>query len=259
METGPREPQKRARLWPLATLAVVSVIAIALAIGWLSEGRLVGPLQALHGWTAAHPILAIAVYGVVATAAQCIIAPTGSLLMIAGGYFLGYVAAPVFFAGTLISGAIVHTLSGYPVMANLAERVARNRGSQQVRAYLASLSERITKRPILLSAMLRPIPVLPAAATAFLTRQLGINGWAVFLGTLLAGWIRPLSYAALGASLPNVELLADPATMLQSANLPVLAISSSVLIVVTLGWLVMEAMAVRNSNRSKKSVEADAG
>jgi len=234
-------------MWPLVGLAGLSIVAIVIGAGWLNSGTVVRSLQLVQDWSAHHPAALLALYVVWSTAVQCIVVPTGSLTMIAGGYLLGYVAGPFYLGAMLLSGAIVHGLSGFPLIAKLVERAARRGASSGVWAYLAGFTQRMAKRPILLSALLRLVPVLPSAGISFLARQFAVRGRDFFVGTLLTGWIRPVSYAALGASLPSIESLGSPAEILRSANLPILVISIFVLVAVTVGWTAFEIAAAQKT------------
>jgi uncharacterized membrane protein YdjX (TVP38/TMEM64 family) len=241
MPTEAAAPQTRSQGWLLLALLFASAAAIGAALIWLNGQSVVGLLRQTSTWGHAHRIELAVLYALVSFLSLCIVVPTGSLTMTAGGYILGYVAGPIFFVAMLGASALVHAASGYPLVARMLARTLEQRGSKaRIALYTEKLMRRTEMRPILLTAMLRLVPVLPSAAVAFVARQLGVSARDQLLGTMATGWIRPMAYAALGASLPSVESFGSLSAMLQTSNPLALIGSSIVLGALLVIWIYLE-------------------
>jgi len=245
MDAGAQKTLQKRGWLSLLLLAVLSVGAIiAMSLAFRAD-TFIGVLKGVLEWSAANPWQAAGLYFVWCFLCLCLVVPAGSLTMLAGGYVLGYLAAPVFFVAMLAASFLVHLASGFPILERLHARAANKGGNAPVRRYIANFLQRTQARPILLTAVLRLVPIFPSAVIAFLARQMGVNSRDQILGTLATGWIRPLAYAAVGASLPGVESFTSLDELLRHTNLPVLIFSTVGLLALVLVWLLLELKAAR--------------
>lgn len=136
-----------------------------------------------------------ALFGLFAVS-QILIIPTGTVMLLAAGALLGPVVGGLYYLGMIAAAPITY------YAAASRPRDARRRLSRVLprstwRPLLGSM-KRFQDHPVLATAMLRLLPVLPSAGAALLAGAAGLRFTAFWLGTWLSGWLRPVAISLLG-------------------------------------------------------------
>lgn len=125
---------------------------------------------------------------------QLVLAPSGTISVILGALVIGPSAGLLYFIAMVFAGAAVHLLAQSGP--GEAERLIRKLLPQRSWRRLARRSlRRIRQAPIAATAALRLVPVLPSAGCALTLAAAGTPVRSAVLGTLAAGWVRPLAFA----------------------------------------------------------------
>jgi len=123
---------------------------------------------------------------------QFLVIPSGTLLIITGGYLLGSIPA-----------ALVYTVL-LPLTGVVVGEIAKSSSLQHwLKAYLGKhkkISE-ITE--------LRLTPVIPAAIASTIASTLNIRHTTFIIATLCVGWIRPIFFASIGEAAQSLQQLQD--------------------------------------------------
>ena len=83
-----------------------------------------------------------------------------------------------------------------------------------------------------LTAVLRLTPVIPSAPAAMIAASAGVTFKSFMLGSALAGWVRPLYFASIGATAGSLLRAADVSTVFgwqMLAPLTILCLASAAL------------------------------
>lgn len=180
----------------LAALVLASVVG---TLGLLTAGSGGAVLDLLRLVERHRATLAI-VFGLWALLANCLVLPAGSLSLIAGGAALGaLLPAAIWFVAQLLTAPLLYR----------AGNVDHARVDAVLRRYLgsgaATLVEQAARDGIWTTAALRLTPVLPSAPAALIAAAAGIELRSFMIGSLLAGWLRPLYFAGLGATVGSLS------------------------------------------------------
>ena len=141
-----------------------------------------------------YPVAFTCAFTVWALIANCLIVPAGSLSLIIGGAALGtFLPAAIWFAAQLASAPFIHRAA--------SDRVVRQRLIERyLGASATKLMARAARDGIWASVVLRLTPILPSAPAALIAAGIGISLRSFLIGSSLAGWVRPLYFASIGAA-----------------------------------------------------------
>jgi len=120
------------------------------------------------------------------------VAPLGSFTILAAGYLLGPNAGFVQFSALCLSSYVLHIWTHPKQGRATYQRVIENPSALKV-------IEIFRGYPISTVCALRIIPVIPSCVCVLTCSAFAIPGRALFTGTLLTGWIRPIALAYLGS------------------------------------------------------------
>jgi len=182
---------------------------------WLLLADGLQSLQALALGLSEHSVdlrYVLPVYALVSFFSQLIIVPSGSLILIFAGFFLGpLVAASVF--------AIAQLAAAWPVTrtAMLLIEAGNTSALDRLNQAIASTSglRRLREDEFFAGIALRLTPVIPSAAACLLAAGLGFRLRTFLLATAAVCWVRPLFFASVGGAIGELsdirEILEDPA------------------------------------------------
>ncbi|WP_158291285.1 VTT domain-containing protein [Marinicauda pacifica] len=159
-------------------------------------------------------------------ASQLVLAPFGTVSVIATSAVIGWQAGLLYFAAMVLAGMIVYVIS-WQTPGRASRTLAQFIRDRRRQAFLRLLSRRARRRPVLMTAVLRLVPVLPSAGCAMVTGLSGFSLRALLLGTLATGWVRPVLFAVFGDQIATAaregfawtSLLANPALWISLAGL----------------------------------------
>ena len=198
-----------ARLW-LVALLLLSIGASAMLLNQ-DAASIVTRVQGIVGDS---PVIALALFALLSLVSQLLIVPSGSLLLMMGGFLLGALPAALIYA-------LIQIITTGPVIW-LGQRGGVARAEAQLEAaspLLAHLADSLRAAPFSLSLVLRLTPVIPSAVGCLLSVLFGIPRTTFILVTALVCWVRPLFFASIGAALPTLQRLSDPADVLDPTDL----------------------------------------
>lgn len=223
-----RETSGKARSIGIGAILLLLVLSVV-AIYWLTKGGGVAWIQetvrALDRQVRANYPLAIGIFLAIALVIQCFIVPTGTIVMLTGGFlFGGPLAAGMYHAAQLVAAPIVYGairlgFGGY----------ADAKLDDIVRRYLperfSNLTEMARSEGVMAAVSLRLAPVITSAIVPILAAASGIKLWALLVGSVLAGWVRPLFWASVGASAHSLAEVSNPSDILHKVNLLPIALA----------------------------------
>lgn len=207
-ETRVRGNARRSLLMLGLAIVVASAMVAALLLG-VGPAALIETLERLTSWIRANALLALLVLALWSFVSQLAAVPSGTLTMLAGGFLLGWPSAVAYFAAMVIAGQVVHAGARHGLNEPALRWIDRMH-QRWPTADIAAWTEAARREGIIVSAALRSLPFLPSAGGALVAGGLGVTGRDFLLGTLLAGWIRPLSFALIGASLSALTIAREP-------------------------------------------------
>jgi uncharacterized membrane protein YdjX (TVP38/TMEM64 family) len=142
-----------------------------------------------------HRTAALAAFALWAVLANCLVLPAGSLSLIAGGAVFGATApAGIWFAAQLLTAPLIYR-AGATSQDRVASLVARYLGRAPARLLATAARDGVWT-----TAVLRLTPILPSAPATLIAAGAGIELRAFLVGSAMAGWVRPLYFASLGAA-----------------------------------------------------------
>lgn len=115
-------------------------------------------------------------------------APLGSVTVIIAGVFLGIAAGIIQFASQIVSSIFLYKVMPETKESHRIESFTDN-------SRLISLFKKVEDHPIVFVSLLRLIPITPSAACIFVYKTMFIGFRDMVLGTLIAGWVRPVLLA----------------------------------------------------------------
>ncbi len=192
----------------LANTRLIAIIILsALGTGamlWLGGRDLVMTVLAALEQRPTTFAIAFAAWALIA---NCLVLPAGSLSLIAGGAVLGAVLpAGMWFAAQLVTAPFIYrtTVSAQLAATGLIERYL-GAGATQLLA-------RAADDGVWLTAVLRLTPIIPSAPAAMIAASSGVTFKSFMLGSALAGWVRPLYFASIGATAGSLVRAAGVST-----------------------------------------------
>jgi len=165
---------------------------------------------------------------------QLLVVPSGSILLIGGGFLLGTIPAALIYTALLpITGVIAAEIAASSSLTKWVE-------SLLYKSNKASRIARLLKHePFTLSAVLRLTPVIPAAIAAIVATTLKVSHTTFIFATLCVGWIRPLFFASIGGAAQSMtQLNPDSIDTTEKSILPILLLAlSAILNLLVRCWL----------------------
>ena len=125
--------------------------------------------------------------------------PLGTSSVMAFGYLLGPQVGIVQFAALVAASAVLFEVSRDSDQDALAARL-------QAQPALLGLAQRVRRRGLWFSSLLRLVPVAPSAAASLAGSYFHLSRRDFYGGTLLAGWVRPVVFAWLGAAAADLPI-----------------------------------------------------
>jgi len=157
---------------------------------------------------------------------QFLVIPSGSILMIGGGFLLGSLPATIIYTALLpVSGIIVGQIySSSSLKCWLGTLLFKHQKSYRIITLLKN-------EPFTLSTVLRLTPVVPAAIAAIAAYSLNIRPTTFIFATLCVGWVRPLFFASIGGTAHSLSQIQDNSTLLAEKSIvPLLLLAMSVML-----------------------------
>ena len=199
----------------LALVVGASLVGSGL-IGWLGPERLPG---LLHLAADRAPLL-LGLFAVWAMVANMLVLPAGSLSLIAGGAALGsLLPAAIWFLAQLVTSPLLYRASAtdHARVLGLVDKYAGR--------IAAGCLDRAARDGVWTTILLRLTPVLPSAPAGLIASASGIGLKQFIIGSVLAGWVRPLYFGSIGAGLGSLARLgAGDAKLAWDQVLPLLVV-----------------------------------
>ncbi len=172
-------------------IAFISLSAMLLWIG-LSRPPLCPLIAQANALASEHTLLAYSVLTLWSFCLFLTVLPLGTTTIFIAGFFLGPMAGVAQYCALIASSMLLFHISKDQSDAQLKMRLSQWPA-------LAKWADFARKRGFLFSAVLRIIPVVPSAGAALCAAYFHISRKDFLSGTILAGWIRPVGFATLGA------------------------------------------------------------
>lgn len=225
------------RFVPILFLGIL--LCVSVAVSFFSQGQdwLAGALY-LRESAVQHQWYSWLWFFLAALVSQLLVIPSGSALMLLGGFLLGApVATFIFSLVQLLTTVLLVGLGSRSGVKSLANSLSR--WSKLVENTLSTLN----RVPLTLGVTLRLFPVLPSAVACLLSVGFAIPLRTFLLATALVGWIRPLLFASAGALVPSVmDIEASRADIVISVMWPALLLFCSGLILLLFRiWLTRQS------------------
>ena len=118
--------------------------------------------------------------------------PFGTATILVAGYFLGPVAGISQYIALIAASIVLYEIGRDSDPKALERRLEKFPSLSRV----AGLARR---RGFAFSALLRIVPVVPSAVASLAASYFSVDRRSFILGTILAGWCRPLGFAFLGS------------------------------------------------------------
>jgi uncharacterized membrane protein YdjX (TVP38/TMEM64 family) len=189
-----RGGQRRARR--IAFLLFISVVAIGIYV-WIGPTEVAQLLLSFVDMARARPFIFGSALFLVWTALFLTAAPLGSVTVMTAGFVFGPSFGFLQAASQLASSVLLYRLLPEP----------------KDDIFAASRTLRLVRdQPVLFVGAVRLVPVLPSAISVIAYRELGITMRHMIVGTLLVGWMRPVSLAWVGSRIPDIQALIERLT-----------------------------------------------
>ncbi|OED38502.1 hypothetical protein AB833_19350 [Chromatiales bacterium (ex Bugula neritina AB1)] len=217
---------------------VVSLLATVWLLGFDGVQQLQNGLVRLidHRQAAITEPLWIAVYALVCVVSQCLIVPSGSLILIVAGFVFGPLVATAVYA-------VAQVLTTWPVV-SFSHWVLRNYKPRALSRFLsvpviARAIATVGEEDFMASVVLRLTPVVPSAAACLLAVTFAIPAGSFMLATACVCWVRPLFFASIGAALQQLATLESALKQSEAIDPTpiVLVFLSSLLLLAARLWL----------------------
>lgn len=196
-------PSRRSQRRPGLRVGRAVQVALVLALLSVSIGLiLLRPdlVAELQGELLQNPSLSIALLGglfVLFSLSQVIILPSGTALLLATGALLGPISGVIYAIAMTATAPLVYlTARAHPREARRV--VIRSLPAGRWRKRLMATLRSMQKHPVLGTAILRLMPVIPSAVTCLSAGALGVPLRGFLLGSVLTGPIRPVVISTLG-------------------------------------------------------------
>jgi uncharacterized membrane protein YdjX (TVP38/TMEM64 family) len=172
-------------------VAIVSVTALA---GWnfLSPVSACDVAKPAVSAASDHLLVGLLLVFVCSSLLFLTVLPLGTATILIAGYLLGPVAGLAQYFAVILTSVILF-------------EVGRERDPEEIKRQLAAypalsrLFETVGSRGLWVSCLLRLVPVVPSAVASLCASFIGLRRRDFILGTVLAGWVRPIGFACVGA------------------------------------------------------------
>ncbi|HBK92083.1 MAG TPA: hypothetical protein DDZ68_10470 [Parvularcula sp.] len=216
-----------ARFLPLAIVAVALVAFFLLDLDrFFSLATLRDNRAALKAWVSESPVLAVAAFMAVYTAAVAISFPGASILTVFGGFLFGLVVG--------VPAIVVAATLGATIVYFAARSAAGDFFRKRAKGFLAQMEKGFREDELSYMFLLRLAPVFPFWAVNIGAGALGVSLRNYVIGTLFGAMPGSFVYASIGNAAgaafdagENVTLsgiLLKPTTLLPLAGLAALAL-----------------------------------
>lgn len=205
MNSHPPSSNYRKAVWIAVLLLLLSLLGSfwmilspdsrQLSVNWLSSPK--------------STITLLIVFATLALLSQLLIVPSGTILMMAGGFVLGSWAA----SGIYLALLPITALPIYWLYFNTSTTLPAWM-TKRIPTPSATVWNSLKDQPFLLSAVSRLTPVVPSALAVVIACSFNVSLKTFLIATLMVGWIRPLFFASIGATLSSLEQLHNPADLL---------------------------------------------
>lgn len=122
----------------------------------------------------------------------CTVLPLGTVTVLIAGYIFGPVAGLVQFCALFVASLVLYEVGRDRDQSLLAQQI-------EASPALSRLVASAGASGLWISIGLRLLPVVPSAGAALTASFLQLTRTDFLLGTVLAGWVRPLGFAYLGS------------------------------------------------------------
>ncbi len=226
----------------LVGIALIALAASVLATVWLLGFNGVQQLKAaiatlnlLEQTPVRDPIWIIS-YAVICIVSQCLIVPSGSLILIAAGFIFGPIVATVIYS-------VAQVLTTWPVVS--FSRWLLDNYQPRILDRLLSLSavsrviDAVGQEDFMAGVVVRLTPVIPSAAACLLAVSVNLRFISFMLATVCVCWVRPLFFASVGGAVRQLSSLEVALQQTESIDpTPILLVFvSSVLLLLVRLWL----------------------
>jgi len=193
MNPPPNVSRKTANVFGLVFVLLSIFGILFIVFDRIEPQRLVATIGELNS-----PVYAILCFVCLALVSQFLVIPSGSLLLIGGGYLIGSLWATLIYTALLpLTGIIVGQITASSSVHSWAAMLLNKK------VKIARIVGLLEKEPFTLSAVLRLTPVIPAAIAAMVASTLKIKHTTFVLATLCVGWVRPLFFASIGGAIQS--------------------------------------------------------
>lgn len=195
---------RRARLWPLALIAIA--IAAFWSLGWhryLTITNLYEQRNALKGLIADRSVIAVGLYLLLYTAVTALSLPGAAALTIAGGFLLGWAVGG---AATVVAATAGATILFLVVRTSLGENLAARAGP-----FVAKLADGFRTDAFNYLLFLRLVPAFPFFIVNLVPALCGVPLRTYVLATLIGIIPGTFAFAFAGAGLDSVFAAAGTA------------------------------------------------
>lgn len=189
--------------WRVLIGILIGSVVLAAAFFALGPQQIVEYIEATSDWVESHFILSVCIFLLWAFVSQLLIAPTGALTLLIGGYLLGGSAGLGYYVMTVLSGLVVY------------DGVRRGGSNWTLPDQVRGLSIEKLKRAARqegfgLVATMRVLPFFPPPLVAIVSGSLEISRRDFTIGTLTTAWIVPLIVALVGSTMGSILDAANP-------------------------------------------------
>lgn len=170
-------------------LAVISLMGTLVAMSALPSPCSL--LPAMAAFADAHRSLGLLLLGAWSFSLFMTVLPFGTVTILLAGYFLGPAAGLVQFIALIGASIIIYEVGRERDPALVEKRLADFPN-------LARSANLARRKGLAFSAFVRLVPVIPSAVASISASYFGISRQHFLLGTVIAGWCRPVGFAVLG-------------------------------------------------------------
>jgi len=176
-----------------AGIVVFAISVLALLIsGTIDPSAACRGVSTIHTIANGNPLLAYFIlfgwsFGLFLT-----VMPLGTVTIILFGFLLGPAAGLVQFVALILSSMILYELGRGSDEETVNRRLEEYPALSRIGRVAAGHGKWAT-------VILRLVPIVPSAVASLTASFFAISRWDFLIGTLVAGWVRPVAFAALGS------------------------------------------------------------
>lgn len=188
-------PSGRSRVRRIAVIGIASLALVILYFG-IGAAQLAENFEAFVSLMRGNPVTTLALLFVGWSLLFLTVAPLGSFTVMIAGFVFGPLVGIVQAGSQLFSSLLLYKFLPPPERALLGD---------------VKSGEVIQRFPVAFVALVRLVPILPSAVSVIAYREFAISLRHMVMGTLLAGWVRPLSLAWIGSQAKEINALVSAA------------------------------------------------